>query len=163
MLELEWPIVLNWSFELSEKVIDMHDVDNVTPLGMDVELSNNIDIEHLECQDSHVPDADNFTLTCNPVGNVPLYHSMHSHIKKIAKYEDHITDDMKDHIDMTLNSLLGTVVNNAKIDLNNGAHVAGTNKSISNLTDKMDGSIHSLHPNHEKRNKDKRLKAFWEV
>ena len=110
-----------------------------------------------------MPDADNFTLTCNAVGNVPLYHSMHSHIKEIAKYEDHITDDMKDHIDMTLNSLLGAVVNNAKIDLNNGANIAGTNKPISQSTDKMDERIQSLHPNHDKRNKDKRLKVCWEV
>ena len=92
----------------------MHLVDSIAPLGMDVELSNNIDAEHFDYEDSFDPALENFNFACNSGGKIPLHHSIHSRAKEIAKYEDHVTDEMKDYIDTTLNSLLGAVVNNIK-------------------------------------------------
>ena len=163
VLESEWPIVLNWSFELNEKAIDMHDIDNITPLGIDMELSSNIDIRNFNHVDAFNSDTENFILTCSSARNIPLYHSMHSCIKEIAKYEDSITDEMKDHIETTLNSLLGAVANNAKTKLSNDTNTDKTSKWISQSTSKTEETIQSLYPNHDKRNKDKRLKAYWEV
>ena len=46
-----------------------------------------------------------------------LRRAMHPHIKEIAKCERHISEDVKAHIDRTLNDLLGTVVNSVRTEL----------------------------------------------
>ena len=73
---------------------------------MDMELSNNIDLDYSMVKDSFKNNVDDFTLTCDSGVKVPLCHYMHPCIKETSKHEAHITDEFKAHIDRTLNDLL---------------------------------------------------------
>ena len=84
-----------------------------------MELNNNIGLDDTIFEDSFEPDVDDFTLTCNSGGKVPLYHSMRPCIKETSKYESHISEDLKACIDRTLNYLLEAVVINASTELIN--------------------------------------------
>ena len=117
-----------------------------------------------EDEDTCVADLTNFEIACDAVGKVPFYHSMNSHIKEIAKYEDYLSDDTKARIDRALNNLLGVAVNSARNELNESVLIAGQNHpKKSNDDEHAKGCLESLHPNHDKRTKDKRLKSYWEM
>ena len=77
---------------------------------MCMELSNNIDLDDAIVEDSFEPDIEDFTLTWDSGGKVPLCHSMHPHIKESSKHEAYVADEFKSHIDRTLNDLLGAAV-----------------------------------------------------
>ena len=100
-------------------------LDNLTPLGMKMEISNNILLEHLKYDDSHVPESEDFTLTCDSGGEIPLHHTTH-YYAKIFKCEGHIYDNIKACIERTLNALLGTVLRSVSAELNQ--HIENKNK-----------------------------------
>ena len=64
-----------------ELEIGMKKAENRAPLGMVMELSNNIELHNFDIKDSHQLNLDNFELTCDAGGKAPLCHSMHSFIK----------------------------------------------------------------------------------
>ena len=127
VLESEWLIVLNWPYNMHEVAVDIHDVENRTLLGMEIELSQNADIVNFDYEDKdmHVADLTNFEITCDAVRKVPFYHSMNSHIKEIAKYEGYLSVNTKACIDRALNNLLGIAVNSARNELNESIVIAG--------------------------------------
>ena len=163
ILESEWPIVLNWPYEMCEKSIDMHNLDNGTPLGMDMELCSNISLDNLDYDNSCEDDADNYTLNFQSNSAIPLHHSMHPYIKEISKYESHMSEEMRAYIDQSMNALLGTVVNSVTTQLNKDSEIDNNESKVSIIDDNSQGRFASMYPAHDKRKKDKRLKAYWEV
>ena len=155
--------MLNWPYEMMELAIDMHIVENSTPLDVGMELSNDVELHNLDHEHSCEPNLDNFELTCDAVGKVPLCHSMHSFIKETSKYENHVTEETKLHISQTLTNLLGTVVNRTSTILNDVSSDHEGNVQHPNPKLQTEVLLKSLCPDHDKRKRDKRLKSFWEV
>ena len=95
---------------------------------------------------------DNFELSNDSRNNIPLYHSMLPYMQEIAKCENHLSNDNVDHVHNTLSRLLGTAVNSISSSLCDNSENTQSNNAIK-----------SLHPNHDTRKKDKRLKAYCEL
>ena len=119
-------------------------------------MSDDIELENVELDDCYEPDSKDLTSTCNSGGTMPLHHAMHPYIKETSKYERHISEDVKDYIDRTLNDLLGTVVGSVSAELNQD--IDSTKKNNCN-----EGHLTSMHPTHDKRKNDARLKAYWQA
>ena len=118
VIELDWPIILNWPTKTTDQAVSMINAENITPLGMEMELSDNVTLADAEYEDSYEIDHSALTLTCNH-RQVPLYHSMHAHVKERAKYEAHMSDEMVDYVNITLTNLLGSVVSSVADAENN--------------------------------------------
>ena len=163
VLDSEWPIVLNWPYELYGKSITMHNLDNGTPLGVDVELSSNTSLDNFDYDDSCKDDAENCTLKCESSSAIPLHHSINPYIKEASKYEGHMSEEMRAYIDQSLNAILGTLLNSVTTKLRKDTGVDKNESNSSIIDDNSEGRFASMHPAHDKRKKDKRLKAYWEV
>ena len=94
---------------------------------------------------------------------MPLYHTMHPCIKEISKCERHVSEDAKAHIDRTLNDLLVMVVGSASTELNQDIDSKKKKSCPSLYNSNNQGHFKSMHPTHDKRKNDARLKAYWEV
>ena len=136
--------MLNWSYKSNEKSINMRDLDNITPLGMNVELSENISLEIFDYDDSYEPETEDFTLTRNSGCAIPFHHSMHACIKETCKQEDHVSDEIKAHVDLTLNGLLGTVVTSVSTELNQNIDNKNKNTYQSSCNNKCQGHFKSI-------------------
>ena len=65
VLESEWPIVLNWSYEMTEKAISVRHLDDNTSLGISIESSKKMSLECLDYDDSCEPEPEDHTLMCD--------------------------------------------------------------------------------------------------
>ena len=138
--------MLNSSYESNEKAINMRDLDNVTPLGTNAELSDNVLLENVGYDVSYERDTENVTLTRNSGCTIPLHHSMNPCIKEMSKYKDCISGEIKAHTDRTLNDLLGTVVSSISTELNQDIDHSGKNTCQSTCKDNSQGHFNSMFP-----------------
>ena len=126
-------------------------------------LSNNSELGNFDAEDSYQPGLDDFELTCDALGKVPLHHSVHSFIKQTSNYENHVTDETKTCTHRRLTNFLGSVVNTPSTLLNDNSSKHKDNVQKSNHEENSELSLKWLCPCHDKRKRDKILKSFWEV
>ena len=80
-----------------------------------MELSNHIELDNFDVEDSCQPNLDKFELKCDARGNAPLYRSIQFLIKETSKTENHLTDETKTYTQQILTTSLGSAAKSERI------------------------------------------------